>query len=256
MLAGLLFDLGDTLVEHQSERGPAFAWDDLRPRMVADLATYLQTALGWQFDAPRFSQVFLHELAEYDRQRNTHFREYTTLWVLQRALSACEMPNIPTEHQTTALQAFFAYSETLWQLMPGAVEVLQALRAKHFKLGLVSNAMDRGNVDRILAHFALVDYFNPIIVSADVGVRKPNPQIFEPILTQWGLRPSQIAMVGDTLGADVLGGKHAGLFTIWLNTRANRPDNLAHQQHLSPDVTIRQLADIPPLLAGFASCAC
>jgi FMN phosphatase YigB (HAD superfamily) len=55
-------------------------------------------------------------------------------------------------------------------------------------------------------------------------------------------------MVGDTLGADILGAHNAGLLAIWITRRAETPANQAHQDTIQPDVTIDTLSELPDVL--------
>ena len=91
-------------------------------------------------------------------------------------------------------------------------------------------------------------YFDQVLTSAALGIRKPDPRVFQPLLDRWGLPPERVAMVGDTLGADILGARNAGLFSIWIKRRADTPANRAHADTIRPDATINQLSDLPALL--------
>jgi FMN phosphatase YigB (HAD superfamily) len=62
------------------------------------------------------------------------------------------------------------------------------------------------------------------------------------------LHPQQVAMVGDTLGADILGAKNAGIYSIWITRRANTPANRAHAETIIPDARISELCELPSLL--------
>jgi len=94
----------------------------------------------------------------------------------------------------------------------------------------------------------LRSYFDVILTSAALGIRKPNPLIFQTALRQWGYSPSQAAMVGDSLGADILGAKNAGLYSIWITRRADTAANRAHEDTIQPDAVISRLSELPALL--------
>lgn len=67
-------------------------------------------------------------------------------------------------------------------------------------------------------------------------------------LAHWGTLPAHAAMVGDTLGADILGAKNAGIFSIWITRRADNPANQAHLDTIQPDAQIAALDELPGLL--------
>lgn len=58
-------------------------------------------------------------------------------------------------------------------------------------------------------------------------------------------------MIGDTLGADVLGANLVGMVSIWITRRENRPVNQSHEDTIQPMAMVSSLAEIPPLLSYF-----
>jgi HAD superfamily hydrolase (TIGR01509 family) len=254
MFAGILFDLGDTLITHTQHQLHDGSFESHRRVMMNDLCHYLQNAdLLGDVSSTHFAHVFRDHLIAYTQQRQTSFLEKSTRYILAQTFAELNLPNLTDTQYGQAMQAFFSSNEAQWVLLPGTHATLQALQAKQFRLGLVSNAMDAGNVQRLLARFDLTHYFNPIVISATVGVRKPNPAIFEPVFAAWPLLATQIALVGDTLGADVLGAQQAGITSVWITTQATRPDNLQHLLHIVPDYTINTLPDLIPILDASTS---
>nr|MBI2905895.1 HAD family hydrolase [Chloroflexota bacterium] len=239
MLRGAIFDLGSTLIHNEYDN----QWALLRPRLIADLVADLR-AQGLTFDPAAFAAAFNQNLADFDDQRQTHFKEITTEYTLRATFSqlgiAAEGLDLPH-----ALSAYFAFSEQSWRPMPHVHQTLATLRARGLKLALVSNAADEANVQRLIDRHALRPYFDPIIVSAAAGVRKPNPRIFQPVIKSWGFHPSEIVMIGDTLGADVLGAKNAGFKSIWVTMQADTPGNLAHRETILPDAVVDSLEELP-----------
>jgi FMN phosphatase YigB (HAD superfamily) len=91
------------------------------------------------------------------------------------------------------------------------------------------------------------------VSSARVGIRKPNPRIFNLALEALGIPPEKAAMVGDTLGADILGARNAGLMGIWITRRADSAANRAHAETIRPDAIIATLQELPGLLDNIAA---
>jgi len=91
--------------------------------------------------------------------------------------------------------------------------VVEMLALKH-KLVLVSNFY--GNIETILKDFSLLCFFKGIIESSVVGVRKPDPAIFELGVSALGLEPSEIVVVGDSFTKDIIPASKAGCKTVWL----------------------------------------
>lgn len=110
-------------------------------------------------------------------------------------------------------------------LDPDAVAVLVALQ-KHKKLGLVSNFDHPPHVHRVLTNHRLSGYFQSIIISGDVGVKKPDPRIFAPALKETGLQPSEVVYVGDT-EEDVAAAKAAGITPVLIQRQTSGTDSNA-----------------------------
>jgi len=91
-------------------------------------------------------------------------------------------------------------------------------------------------------------WFDPILISAEFGVRKPNPRIFRAALERWGIGPDEAVMVGDTLGADIFGAQNAGVRGVWATMQADRGANDAHRDTIVPDAAIASLSELLPLL--------
>jgi putative hydrolase of the HAD superfamily len=115
-------------------------------------------------------------------------------------------------------------------------------------MGLISNASDDADVQRLVDNAGIRGYFDFVLSSAACGIRKPNPSIFNIGLEHWRLAPREAVMVGDTLGADILGARNAGIYGIWVTRRADRPANRDHAGTIQPDGQIETLAELPEKL--------
>nr|BBH93790.1 hypothetical protein KTA_19890 [Thermogemmatispora argillosa] len=103
-------------------------------------------------------------------------------------------------------------------LYDDALPTLAELRRRGFLLGVVTNRLWGGPpFQEDLRAFGLFEYFDPatIAISADLGVRKPDPAIFLHTLRALNVSPAEAAMVGDSLRSDIVGAKRLGLLAIW-----------------------------------------
>jgi putative hydrolase of the HAD superfamily len=97
----------------------------------------------------------------------------------------------------------------VWRLEPGALELLQDLRSAGFRLGIISNFDLR--LYEILKHVGVLDLFEQIVVSSQVGAEKPSPRIFEEALRRFGVEPAELLHVGDDEKADGDGARALGI---------------------------------------------
>jgi len=107
---------------------------------------------------------------------------------------------------------YYARAEA-WKLAPGTHHALNLLRASGLRLAVVSNFDTR--LKPILEDLGIAHMFDTVVVSAEVGVEKPNPMIYEAALDRLRLSPSQVVHVGDDRRNDVWGARDAGI-TAWL----------------------------------------
>jgi len=99
--------------------------------------------------------------------------------------------------------------------IPGTVEMLAALKGK-YRLGLLSNLTHAPAALRIIDKLGMASFFDAVVVSGQLGYRKPHPRVFLELLDQLGTPKEQTAFVGDNLEADIRGAHQMGLQPIWM----------------------------------------
>lgn len=97
-------------------------------------------------------------------------------------------------------------------LFDGALELLDELRGRGLRVGIVSNWSTR--LPRLLADLDVTRRVDFVLCSAVERLEKPDPEIFRRALERAGVRPDQAVHVGDDLEKDVLGARRMGLRTI------------------------------------------
>jgi HAD superfamily hydrolase (TIGR01662 family) len=128
---------------------------------------------------------------------------------------------------------------TLYEDVP---DVLRALRAGGYRIGLISNTQRSLSVFE--RHFELDGLFDVAISSSDHGFMKPHPSIFEEGLRRAGVAAAEAMMVGDSVPHDIEGALRLGMRGV-LIARAAVPASAP------PNVpVIRSLRELPPLLTG------
>lgn len=130
----------------------------------------------------------------------------------------------------------------VWRLYDDVEPALVGLRARGLKLGVVSNWDTR--LRRICGGLGLDRLVDFIVISAEAGVRKPDPRIFEEALRRAGVGAAEALHVGDLPEEDVEGARRAGV----------RPVLIERQKRITPAANVdgvavvRSLAEIVALL--------
>ena len=116
-------------------------------------------------------------------------------------------------HQIAVDMARYINAKTL-ALLNENRQVLEHLKQAGYPMVLVSNFY--GNINQVLKDAEIDGYFKEVIESAVVGVRKPNPAIFALGVCALDLPASQVLVVGDTYGKDIIPAHKLGCHTLWI----------------------------------------
>jgi len=108
--------------------------------------------------------------------------------------------------------------------LPGAIELLDYLKAKGYILAIISN--NDGRTEEKCDEVSIREFFDIILDSTNLDLIKPDSRIFEHALKKLGLSPSEAIHIGDMYGSDVMGGMNAGLDVVWFNHR--KIEGLSH----------------------------
>lgn len=126
--------------------------------------------------------------------------------------------------------------------LPGAEEAVDAL-SKRYRLFLVSNGTASVQKGRMTSA-NLYRFFEKVFVSQEIGHNKPAKAYFDACFAQIpGFDPKKAILVGDSLTSDILGGKNAGVTTVWVN-----PSHAPARPDIQPDYEIGYLSQLQALL--------
>lgn len=109
-----------------------------------------------------------------------------------------------------------------FSLLPDAAEVVRKL-ASHFPLVIVSNGFVEVQYEKI-RRSGLADCFAYVVLSEEVGVSKPQPDIFRVALAKGGWQAEEVLMIGDSWSSDIQGAINAGIDQLWITSEPETPD--------------------------------
>lgn len=215
----ILFDLGGTLW-YRNKRD----WPHLEAAADRRAGKLLRTALA----ATSFSDEEDEALGSRLRQAlNEHFRERVRQTphlepngadVLHQILHQWDIADDDREVSTGLFEALCIRAIDSRILFDDSLPALAALHAHGFQLGVITNRLWGGSpfVEDLKA-FGLLNYFDPdkLVISADLGLRKPTPEMYLRALREQHVAPEEAVMVGDALPADVVGPQRLGMRAIW-----------------------------------------
>ncbi len=232
-IRAILFDLGNTLIYFDGEWSTVLS-DARRAALAALHQAGLQVAIE------PFMNIFRETMENHYARREDDLLERTTHELLAEALCALGYCSVPSAVLDTARHAFYTITQAHWLPEQEALPTVQTL-SQHYSIGIISNAADDEDVQTLVDKAQLRPYLDFVLTSAAFGQRKPAPDIFRDALAHWHLPPEQVAMVGDTLNADILGANRTGLFSIWLTRRVKTPLVLLPEGEMRPALTVSSL---------------
>lgn len=245
MIRGVLFDLGGTLHTAASPEGRD-VW--FAGRLLDRLGDY-----GIVLDAaPETLAEKLRENGEaYKRHSEQTLKEFPAAEIWNDwYLKDWKIGREKLEPIAEELSFLYDYERMRVLRRPYIKETLDALRAQGMKLGLISNIISLSVAPHFLAEYGVLEYMDCIVLSSATGIRKPSAEIFRVAEKKLGLRPEELAYVGDTLSRDVLGARNAGwrLMIRIRNAGSARRDKGLENSGLAPDYTVMELKEIPDII--------
>ena len=234
MIEAVTFDLWDTLV--YTRNYGEFRLPALNRLLMVN---------GVLLDDDELNEVYMAGWRHSSRVIRTEGnRHVQTAEIVDRVLSEVGLVDPPNRDEIVRM-----YEEAVLmdppRLKEGVTETLAALHGR-YRLGLVSvTGVSAGRLMRgILEEQGVLDYFETLAFSDEVGYVKPDPRLFLAALEELGVEPWKAVHVGDSVKSDVLGAKNAGMKTVWLKTRDQA-------MVAEPDRIITRLTQLPETLKTF-----
>jgi putative hydrolase of the HAD superfamily len=112
----------------------------------------------------------------------------------------------------------------VWQVFPDVDDTLREARARGLHVGVISNWDDR--LRKLLDGLRLAPHFDSMTISCEVGVEKPNAEIFLTALRAAGVPASEAIHVGDCYEADVRGAEEVGMSAVLLDRQGHGTDGI------------------------------
>jgi FMN phosphatase YigB (HAD superfamily) len=245
----LLFDLGDTLWYRDKQESWEKQESAANQRAMEILRQHVDNAQIPSLDDQSLGRSLRQA---FDEQIGATIRRSPLLephasQIIAQVLQSWGINTVDSSLGTLLFEALRIRVPDSRPLFSDTLSTLAELHRRGFLLGIVTNRLWGGKPFYAdLEAIGLLEYFNPkhIAVSGDLGIRKPNAQIFEYILNELQVVPQETAMIGDSLSADILGTQPLGIYTVWKPKPWLRDWALAHatSQPASTNVQSRPLS--------------
>jgi len=112
--------------------------------------------------------------------------------------------------------------ENNWCLFDESKFVLDELENK-YELGIISNGKQEQQIKKLNAT-GIINYFSTIVISSEIGIKKPDKRIFDHLIKKLNISPSHCYYIGDKPKTDIEGAENAGMNGIWINRKGENTE--------------------------------
>ncbi|MFQ5830894.1 MAG: HAD family hydrolase [Candidatus Methylomirabilia bacterium] len=241
----VLFDLFDTLVLFRRDRLPELRVNGRLVRTTAGQLLPLLALYAPHVDLARFHEALLASWRWAERIRASDHREVPAAERFEFLLRdlGLDPSALPSGLVPALLSIHKREISKVAELPPHHRALLEALSPR-FQIGIVSNFDYAPTAQWILEREGVASLFQTVVISDQVGWRKPKPVIFETALAHLRVAPQEALFIGDRAEIDVLGAKGVGMAAAWIN----RDGEPLPEDVPKPDYELRDLAELATVL--------
>lgn len=205
-IKAILFDLDDTILDSKTAEYNAIC--DFK-RLFKEFA---------EIENNEFAKIWSKVTMElYDKYHNGLISFETLRTERIKRLFSNFNIKIKDEDAKGKFKMYLELYEKNWILFPDTIEVLEQLK-NNYKLAIVTNG-DGVQQRKKIKQTGIEKYFSEIIISSEVGVSKPDKDIFEITCKRLNVEPEECMMIGDKMKVDVEGCAQLGMKAVWVNRK-------------------------------------
>ncbi len=218
----ILIDLFDTLVSIDARRLPRRVVDGREYVVTIANLEELLAEMGGEVSVKAFYDALWAVSAELAEEKGRTHKEIPSR---ERFLRTLARLGAPAGCERLAEELSRRHMETLTGAVvcpEGRSDLLETLGSR-YRLALVSNFDDGPAARRLLGRHRLEGHFDAVLISEEVGQRKPAAGIFLEACRALGVEPGRALHVGDSYRDDVCGAAAAGLDAVWIDSGDGDP---------------------------------
>ena len=236
IIKGIIFDINGTLTDIRTNE-----WHDDVYRVISNLLSYQGVLID-----PNAVKYFYFQIMKEQRaasgERHPEFDAIAIFHEIITRHSTGFTHALPTEkiEQLPRLLAetHRAASRLQLQLYPGVEHIIRQLHPK-YQLAIISDGQTAYAVPELNA-VGLAGYFDPIIISGDIGYRKPDERLFTTALTTMKMQPSEVLYVGNDMYRDVYGAQRLGMKAVFFKSNQGTQE----KEGVKPDYIIYNFPEL------------
>jgi HAD superfamily hydrolase (TIGR01549 family) len=242
-----IFDLFDTLINFNRSRLPELSISGEKHNSTFTPVYEVFEKYYQGYDRDKFYDSFVESYEKFQRLKSIDNKEFYNgerFKILMRNLGIELTPDVAPVIDEMVKAHMKSLSSTM-EFPEQNRDALDFIFDKNNRMAIVSNFDYAPSAYMLLNKFNIRKYFETVVISVEVGWRKPRPEIFLKALELLNLAPCDALYVGDNYHADVIGAKSVGMDVIWINKK----DERIYDQEYHPNHTVSKFTDIIGLIS-------
>ncbi|MEG7844561.1 HAD family hydrolase [Bacillus mobilis] len=201
----IFFDIDGTLLDYETaERNGIIDFFQVYSTIFSD--NELEATKVWHELSEEYFNKFLSKELSFQEQQGMRMYHLFKTYGL----------NLSPEESQHKFNQYIELYKNNWTLFEDVHYTLQTLQHGGHSLGIISNGDYEQQVEKLTA-LNILQYFKCIFTSSEIGISKPNPEIFQRAVLQSNLEMKDCYYIGDRLETDAISSTAAGMQGVWLN---------------------------------------
>lgn len=204
MIKCVLFDIDDTIFDHKYSRICGL-------NALKNIHQSISCVPIEELEAEHERLLMGNYLKTLDKQISFNDAICERIFLLFKKFGV----ELSEDNSKTYVQIYRDTYESNRRAIPGVIELMKHIR-NFVKIGIVSNGIYDMQYEKLKICGA-ENYIDFMIISEEVGVRKPDKAIFAAALEKAGVKQDETVFIGDSWNSDIEGALNCGLKAVWLN---------------------------------------
>jgi len=238
----IIFDLFDTIVNFNFNHLPTIELKGFRSRTTSIEVYEVFRKYYPEIKFADFYQPFMDSYHEFQDLKLKEYREFPNSRRFEIMLGKMRLGRIDdkTELENKMVLAHMNALSGCVEFPEENRSILEYVQKEGYRMAIVSNFDYAPTAYDLIDKFDIRNLFEEIIISGDVGWRKPKDIIFRTAIDNLGIDADEALFVGDNYKADVIGSKSVGMDAVWINRKNETDEGL----EVKPDYTIKKLYEL------------
>lgn len=233
------FDLDDTLYN-----ATELSWE----ARISGLKAMIKKGLNIEL---KKASLILNEIVkEYGSNNSNHYNIFIRR--INRFEPQIEFISTSQKNMyvTTAVMAYHEQKIKMIEPFEDVIPCLSEIKEMGMKTAIISDGIPMKQYEKIL-RLGIDDFVDLVVISDEVGVRKPNPKLFEYCLKKFGISGEESVYIGDNPVKDLIPARMNGMFSVYIH-RGGKYDNLTTGEkiltEIRPDYEINSLLNLKEII--------